>query len=63
MATETWTAPALDTIYICYDENDVPCMVGRYVDMLSEIESDIWPKSQKDYDLLMWAYNAEPVHE
>ena len=61
--TETWTAPALDDVFVCYDENGTPSRMCRYVDMLSEIESALWPKSQEDYDLLLFAYNCEPARE
>lgn len=59
--TGTWTAPALDQIYICYDEDDVPVRMARYVDMLADIETEFWPRNNDAYELLLWAYNAEPV--
>ena len=58
----TWTAPALDDIFICYDEGGTPSRMCRYVDFLSEIESEFWPKDADGYELLLWSYNAEPVH-
>jgi hypothetical protein len=57
----TWTAPALDTAFIRYDENGTPVGVCRYVDFLAELESEFWPKSEEDFDLLLWSYNAEIV--
>ncbi len=59
--TETWTAPALDTTYICFDEDGIPQRMCRYVDFLSEIDTDLWPRTADDYDLLLFSYNAEPV--
>lgn len=59
--TKTWVAPALDDVFICYTEDGTPDSVGRYVDFLSEVETGLWPKCEEDYDLLLFAYNAEPV--
>ena len=61
MAATTWTAPALDDVFICYDEDGTPSRMCRYVGFLSEIETDIWPKDADDYELLLWSYNAEPA--
>lgn len=63
MATHTWTAPDLTSTYILYDEDGIPARVGRYIDFLSEIEEDLWPRTQEDYEMLLWSYNAEATRE
>lgn len=63
MTTHTWTAPELTDTYILYDEDGTPARVGRYIDFLAEIEEDLWPRTQEDYELLLWSYNAEATCE
>jgi hypothetical protein len=61
MATDTWTAPSLDAVFICCDEDNTTFRMCRYVDFLAEIDPEFWPRDAGDFDLLMWTYNAEPA--
>ena len=59
----TWTPPDPEALYICRDEDGTPSRMCRYVDLLSEIDTDLWPHDEDAFDLLMFAYNAEPTRE
>ena len=61
--SDKWQAPELTDTYICYGDDGVPARVGRYADFLSELDDDLWPRNQDDYELLLWAYDAEPTRE
>lgn len=57
--SNTWEPPSPDTVFVCYDEQGVPARMCLYMDILAEIDVDLWPTCQYDFDLLMFAYNAE----
>ncbi len=61
--TGGWQRPPLDRMYVLYDESRVPYALCAYAHMLGEIDPDLWPKCQEDYDLLLFSYDAWELDE
>ena len=56
MATSKWVEPERDARFKCDDG-----VVRTWEELTQGLESDVYPKSEDDYDLLMFCFGAEPV--
>lgn len=51
-----WKEPAKDARFLCDDG-----VVRTWGELVENIEEDVYPCCQGDYDTLLWCYGAEPV--
>lgn len=53
---KNWKEPVKDTRFLCDDG-----VVRTWSELVENIEEDVYPCCQGDYDTLLWCYGAEPV--
>ena len=51
-----WKEPAKDARFLCDDG-----VVRTWGELVENVEEDVYPCCQGDYDTLLWCYGAEPV--
>ena len=52
----SWSAPGDDARFMCDDG-----VVRTWGEMTRDLEADVYPDSEEDYDTLMFCFGARPV--
>lgn len=53
---ETWEVPRYDTRYQCDDG-----VARTWEDLTKDLEAEVYPSSQEDFDTLMFCFGAEEI--
>ena len=56
MATSKWVEPEKDARFLCDDG-----VVRTWGELVKDMDADVYPQDERDYDLLMFCFGAEPV--